>query len=131
MPGRHTTRGQRATARDPAAEPSAARAHTDILARYFRALGDPTRLSILELLAAEERSVTDIVTPLGLSQPNVSNHLGCLRRCGLVSTRRAQRKVIYRIADTRLVPMIALARELIRDHDTQIATCQTAAATRR
>ena len=54
---------------------------TDLVAKYFRGLGDPIRLRILELLRYEgELSVGELVEKLGLPQPKVSNHLACLRR---------------------------------------------------
>ena len=53
---------------------------TDLVAKYFRGLGDPIRLRILELLRSEgELSVGELVARLELPQPKVSNHLACLR----------------------------------------------------
>ena len=55
-------------------------AESDLVAKYFRGLGDPIRLRILELLRSEgELSVGELVGRLGLAQPKVSNHLACLR----------------------------------------------------
>jgi DNA-binding transcriptional ArsR family regulator len=71
------------------AEPTRA----EILAKYFRAFGDATRLRILELLVGREHSVGELVALLGTSQPQVSNHLACLRWCGFVDTRREHRVV--------------------------------------
>ena len=68
-------------------------AEADIVAKYFRGFGDPTRVRILELLAAGERSVGEIVEALGLPQPKVSNHLACLRWCGFVEGRREHRTI--------------------------------------
>lgn len=51
-------------------------------ARFFRVLGDPTRLRILELLHRGERSVGELVAAVGQPQPRVSTHLACLRQCG-------------------------------------------------
>src|SRR6266516_2104232 len=65
-------------------------ARTDLVAKYFRALGDPTRLRILELLRAEgELSAGELTRRLAQPQPRVSNHLACLRWCGFVDTRSA------------------------------------------
>ena len=73
---------------------------TELLAKYFRGLGDPTRLRILRLLDdADEQAVGEIVRRLGLPQATVSTHLACLRWCGFVSTRRDDRFVIYALAD--------------------------------
>ena len=56
-----------------------------VKAKLFNGFADPSRLSILEALRSGPLTVTDIVTTTGLSQSNVSNHLSCLRDCGLVS----------------------------------------------
>lgn len=53
----------------------------DVMAKFFRALGDPVRLRLLEFLRHEEHAVTERVTPIGLSQGRVSNHLACLSDC--------------------------------------------------
>ena len=51
--------------------------------RFFKGLGDPTRIRILEFVGQGEKSVSEIVQHLGLPQNQVSMHLGCLRWCGL------------------------------------------------
>jgi DNA-binding transcriptional ArsR family regulator len=72
----------------------------DLVAKYFRGLGEPTRLRILELLRDEgELSVGQLVERLGVSQPKISNHLVCLRWCGFIEARREHRVVVNRIAD--------------------------------
>jgi DNA-binding transcriptional ArsR family regulator len=97
---------------------------TDLLAKYFRVLGDPTRLRILELLAAGERSVGELVAQLGEPQPKVSNHLACLRWCGFAVTRREHRTVYYRVADERVQTVIALGRDLLYGNDEHVAACK-------
>ena len=99
-------------------------AETDLVAKYFRALGDPTRLRILEFLHAEdELSVGELVHRLGVSQPKVSNHLACLRWCGFVHTRREHRVVHYRVADERVDHLLTLAHALLADNEEHIASC--------
>ena len=71
----------------------------DVMAKYFRAFGDPTRLRIMQLLATAEMSVGELVAATGQSQPKVSNHLSCLRWCGFVRSRREHRCVYYAIAE--------------------------------
>jgi DNA-binding transcriptional ArsR family regulator len=59
----------------------------------FEVLAEPSRRRILDLLEPGERSVGDLVTTLGMSQPGVSKHLRVLREAGLVAVRRdAQRR---------------------------------------
>jgi len=62
----------------------------------FNAIAEPRRRHILELIAAEERSVSEIADALELNQPSVSKHLQVLRDVGLVTMRRAGRRTMYR-----------------------------------
>ncbi len=98
---------------------------TDLVAKYFRALGDPTRVRILELLRGEgELTVGALVTRLGLPQPRVSNHLACLRWCGFVEARRQGRSVYNRIADARVERLLELTRSLLADNAEHVAACR-------
>ena len=63
----------------------------------FNAIAEPRRRHILELIAGDERSVTDIADALALGQPSVTKHLQVLRDVGLVSVRREGRRTMYRI----------------------------------
>ncbi len=96
----------------------------ELLAKYFRGLGDPTRLRILRHLSEGELSAGEIVKRVALPQATVSTHLGCLRWCGFVSTRREQRSVIYRIADARVSELVGLAEALLDDNAEHVACCQ-------
>lgn len=97
---------------------------SDLVAKYFRGLGDPTRLQLLELLRVEgELSVGELVARLGLPQPKVSNHLACLRWCGFVQAERQHRRVLYRIADPRVLDLLTLAHGLLADNADHVAAC--------
>ncbi len=62
----------------------------------FNAIAEPRRRHILEFIAAEERSVTEIADALQLAQPSVSKHLRVLLEVGLVDVRRDGRNTMYR-----------------------------------
>ncbi len=96
-----------------------------LLAKYFRAFGDATRLHILELLADGELSVNQIVAQVNTSQPRTSAHLACLRWCGFVTTRREHRMVYYRLADERARQMLELARAMLAGNAEHVAACRT------
>jgi DNA-binding transcriptional ArsR family regulator len=66
-------------------------------ARFFQALGDPTRIRLLQLLRDGERTVGDLVGALGVPQPKVSRHLKVLREVGLVRADRDGRTVRCRL----------------------------------
>lgn len=96
----------------------------DLVAKYFRGLGDPIRLRILERLRSEgELSVGELVRRLELPQPQVSNHLACLRWCGFTEARREGRTIYNRIADDRVETMLDLAHSLLADNAEHVAAC--------
>jgi len=69
-------------------------------AGVLKAIGDETRLRILESLLVHEKCVTDLVKELGQSQPHISHHLRILRAAGLVEGIREGRRICYRICPT-------------------------------
>jgi DNA-binding transcriptional ArsR family regulator len=71
----------------------------------FNAVAEPRRRQILDVLAAGERPVTDLVERLGIQQPQVSKHLRVLREVGLVRVRDEGRQRIYRLNGEALRPI--------------------------
>jgi len=97
----------------------------DLVAKYFKVLSDPARVRVLELLRERgELSVGQLTEALGLGRTNLSNHLGCLRWCGFVLTRREHRTVYYRVADARVSELLALGRALLEDNAEHVAACR-------
>jgi len=95
----------------------------DLLARFYRALGDPTRLALLAFCAREERTGNDCVAHVGLSQGRVSAHLACLVSCGLLEARRAGRFTYYRTTDPRVTDLVDLGISMVAQHAASIAGC--------
>lgn len=95
----------------------------ETVAKFFRALGDPTRLRLLEFLLHEEHSVSECVAHIGLSQGRVSTHLACLADCGYVVQRRTGRYSHYRVTDPRVAELVLLARSLAADNTAALAAC--------
>ena len=71
----------------------------------FNAVAEPQRRRILDLLAGGERSVTELVDELGLTQPQVSKHLRVLREVGAVHVRDDGRRRLYRLNGPALKPI--------------------------
>ncbi len=94
------------------------------------ALGDHHRLLLLYAMAAEPRSVTDLVRRLGISQPAVSHHLRILREQGIVSTERRGKSVYYWPADPRIIEALDLLRAILTEQMHQQGTLATQAAAR-
>ena len=92
-------------------------------AKLFRGFADSSRLSILELLREGEKTVSELVSATGLSQSNVSNHLACLRDCGLVSARPEGRFTLYSLADDTVQELLAQADGLLQRAGCGIQEC--------
>lgn len=93
------------------------------LSRFFRVLGDPTRLRIIELLSDGERSAGELVAAVGGLQPRVSAHLACLRHCGFVEGERRGREVVYRLTLDGLDGLLARATDISAAEADLLASC--------
>ena len=78
----------------------------------IRALADPVRARICELLAEEELCVCHLTEDLGISQPLLSHHMKALREAGLVQTRRHSYWIYYRLVPERLVELASGLHDL-------------------
>ena len=74
-----------------------------LVASRFRAISDPSRLRILNLLMQGERGVQELVEATGFEQPNVSRHLAVLRREEIVERRAEGNRALYSIQDPTIV----------------------------
>jgi len=83
------------------------------LARLGRALADPTRCRILVALLDEASYPGQLASELGLTRSNVSNHLACLRGCGLVVATYQGRQVRYTLADVHLARALRELMQLV------------------
>jgi len=99
------------------------RSRLELTAKFFRALGDPTRLKLLEHLLGGEKSVSQLVELVGSPQGRVSNHLACLKQCGLADTRREGKFVYYRIADGAVRRLLELSHGIIASNAENIWAC--------
>jgi ArsR family transcriptional regulator, cadmium/lead-responsive transcriptional repressor len=95
----------------------------ELTAKLFRGFSDPSRLSILESLRNGPLTVSEIVQETGLSQSNASNHLACLRDCGLVVSEQNWRHVTYQLSDDRVGELLELAESLLADVARGVYAC--------
>ena len=70
-----------------------------------------------------KKSVSELVELTRSPQGRVSTHLGCLRWCGFVASRREGKRVYYRIADDRVRALLGLGQELMAEHAQEILAC--------
>jgi DNA-binding transcriptional ArsR family regulator len=92
-------------------------------ADFFQVLSSPIRLAVLRLLMDGERTVGDLMDELGIAQSRLSNHLACLRNCGLVTTRRDGTFVYYALADPRVREILTLGERLAITNAEELSHC--------
>ena len=95
----------------------------EVLATFFQALADPTRVRILELLAGRPMTVSELVAALGLAQGRVSSHLSCLRWCGYVRAEVDGRYNRYTLVDDRIRDILAVGESVVRDNAGRLSSC--------
>lgn len=84
--------------------------------KALKAMAHPLRLKVLCVLNTEEMSVLDIVSQVGSSQSNISQHIDILRSKGIVASRRVGNKVFCRVKDERVLAMVATMKNLFCDN---------------
>lgn len=99
----------------PAAETEAVqrRAVYQMKAEFFRILGHPVRVRILELLKDGERTVGDLQNELQMDSSGTSQHLGVLRKHGILEGRREGTSVYYTVRDPRIFQLLETSRQIL------------------
>ena len=82
-------------------------------AEFFKTLGHPARIQILELLVQGERSVGELQAEVGLEGLHISQQLAVLRRAGVVEFRKQGNSVIYSVASPDMAELMAVARKVL------------------
>jgi len=82
-------------------------------AEFFKTLGHPARIRILELLSERDRSVGELLPEIGIESSNLSQQLGVLRRSGVVEARKDGNTVIYPISSPDIAELLAVARKVL------------------
>jgi ArsR family transcriptional regulator len=85
-------------------------------AEFFKALANPLRIRVLELLRGGSLSVTQIQEATGAPASSVSQQLGVLRSRGIVTTERHGTTIIYAVADPELFDLLDVARRIFNAH---------------
>ena len=84
-----------------------------IKAEFFKTLGHPARIRVLELLREGERSVSELVPEVGLEASHLSQQLAILRRANLVETRKLGTSVMYSVTNPMIYELLDVARKIL------------------
>lgn len=82
-------------------------------AEFFKTLGHPVRIRVLELLSEREHAVAEMLPEVGVEAANLSQHLALLRRTGLVATRREGSSVFYSLTTSEVAELLRVARRIL------------------
>lgn len=82
-------------------------------AEVFKALGNPLRIQLLQVLQAGDANVDQLVRAIGSSQPAVSRHLAVLRKAGIVTDRRVGINVVYHLDAPRVFRALDIAADIL------------------
>lgn len=82
-------------------------------AEFFKTLGHPVRIRVLELLSVREHAVSELLATIEIEPANLSQQLAVLRRAGLVTTRREGSSVHYSVASPQVPELMAVARSIL------------------
>ncbi|QCH24132.1 ArsR/SmtB family transcription factor [Mycobacteroides salmoniphilum] len=82
-------------------------------ADFFKTLGHPVRIRVLELLSERDRAVSEMLPEVGIEAANLSQQLAVLRHAGLVTARREGLSVLYTLTSPRVAELLATARKIL------------------
>jgi len=82
-------------------------------AEFFKTLGHPARIRVLELLSQREHAVAEMLPEVGIEAANMSQHLAVLRRTGLVTTRKEGSTVFYALTSPHVAELLTVARKIL------------------
>jgi ArsR family transcriptional regulator len=85
----------------------------DVKAQFFKTLGHPARIRVLEILAAGPRSVSELRPDVGLESSHLSQQLAVLRKAGVVQAERRGSSMIYSVADPQVFELLSVAKQII------------------
>ncbi len=82
-------------------------------AEFFKTLGHPARIRVLELLSEREHAVAEMLPEVGIEAANLSQQLAVLRRAGLVTTRKEGSSVYYSLTTREVAELLRVARQIL------------------
>ncbi|ALL79432.1 ArsR family transcriptional regulator (plasmid) [Pseudonocardia sp. EC080610-09] len=84
-----------------------------VKAEFFKTLGHPVRIRVLELLSRREHAVSELLSDVAIESANLSQQLAVLRRAGVVRSRKQGSAVYYSIASPEIARLLAVARSIL------------------
>lgn len=90
-----------------------------VKAEFFKTLGHPARIRILEVLRDGERPVSELIPEVGIEASHLSQQLGVMRRANLIQARKVGSSVYYSVGDPKLFELLEVAKRILRNSLTE------------
>ncbi|MBJ7944567.1 MULTISPECIES: ArsR/SmtB family transcription factor [Bacillus cereus group] len=95
----------------------------DIKAKFIRGFADKTRLQILQCMMDGEKTVSEIVEIINGNQSNISQHLNCLKGCGIILGRQEGKFVYYSLRNVQIEQLLRMFDVVFHEVQTEVASC--------
>ncbi|MEF3309441.1 metalloregulator ArsR/SmtB family transcription factor [Paenibacillus sp. GYB004] len=97
----------------------------DVKVKFIRGFADRTRLQILSCIFDSEKTVSQIVDEIQGNQSNISQHLGCLKGCGIVESRQEGKYVFYSMKNEQMKQLLTMFDSALSHVEDRVACCET------
>lgn len=95
----------------------------NVKVKFIRGFGDKTRILILECIRDSEKTVSQIIEEVQASQSSISQHLGCLKECGLIVGRQHGKYMYYSLRNEKVKHLLDMFDDVLDDVQTEVACC--------
>lgn len=96
----------------------------EIKAKFIRGFSDKTRLQILESIKKREKTVSEIVDDLKGNQSNISQHLACLKGCGIIVSRQEGKYIYYSLRNAEIAQLMDIMEAVFVQVEEEVAACE-------
>lgn len=96
----------------------------DVKTQFLHGFGHKTRIQILDLLRTGEKTVSEIMQSVTGSQSSISQHLACLRGCGLVTGRQEGKFMYYTLRNEKIHKLLNMFDDVLHDVENDVLTCK-------
>ncbi|TFJ94377.1 ArsR/SmtB family transcription factor [Lentibacillus salicampi] len=96
----------------------------DMKVKFLHGFSHKTRIQILECIKEEEKTVSQIVEDIQGNQSNISQHLACLKGCGIIVGRQEGKYVYYGLRNQQVRELLTMFDVVLEDVESDVATCE-------
>ncbi|NOU65411.1 metalloregulator ArsR/SmtB family transcription factor [Paenibacillus sp. LMG 31461] len=95
----------------------------DVKAKFMRGFSDKTRLQILDCIKDKEKTVSQIIEEIQGNQSNISQHLTCLKGCGIIVGRQEGKYVYYSLRNEQIKQFLSIMEDVFMQVEEEVAAC--------